>query len=53
MSLLLLILIIVALVALCGGGLGYSRYDYGAWAFGPFWLIVALLLVLWAAGILR
>jgi hypothetical protein len=42
------ILIILLIVALLGGGLGYGRY--GAVGFSPLALIVVVLLVLWLSG---
>lgn len=54
MSLLVIILIIVALLALCGGGIGYRRYNYApATAFSPFVLLLVVLLILWWAGAIR
>jgi hypothetical protein len=45
------ILIILLVVALLGGGLGYGRY--GAVGFSPFGLVAVILLVLWLAGALH
>jgi len=52
MSALLLILIILAVIALAGGGWGYSRPAWGYRSFSPLALIIVLLLVLWLVGAL-
>lgn len=44
----LTLLIILLLLALLGGGLGYGRF--GAVGMGPAGLIVLLLVVLWLTG---
>jgi hypothetical protein len=41
-------LMALLILALGGGGWGYSRYGYVGWS--PVGLIVALLLVLWFSG---
>ena len=48
MSLLLIILGVLLVVALFGGGWGYSRYGYGAWS--PLLLVLVILLILWLTG---
>lgn len=48
---LLTILIILLIVALVGGGLGFSTYGYAG--LSPLAFIVIVLLLLWAFGMLR
>jgi hypothetical protein len=44
----LLIFIVLLVLALGGGGWGYSRYGYAGWS--PAGLIVLLLIVFWLTG---
>lgn len=45
---LFMILILLMVVALAGGGWGYSRYGYVGWS--PAGLIVLLFVVFWVTG---
>jgi uncharacterized membrane protein YkvI len=45
---LMLILIILAVAALAGGGLGHRRFGYAGWS--PAGIIIAILLVLYFTG---
>ena len=48
---LMTILLVLLLIALLGGGLGYSRFGYGGMS--PAAIILVILLVLWFTGSLR
>lgn len=45
---LLTILLVILVLSLLGGGLGYPRY--GAWGFSPLGLILVVLLILYLTG---
>lgn len=48
MSTLMIILLVLLVLALFGGGWGYSRYGYASWS--PVGLLVVLLVVLLLVG---
>jgi hypothetical protein len=48
---LLTVLIVLIVLALLGGGVGYSRYGFGG--FSPLGVILAIVLILWLVGYLR
>jgi hypothetical protein len=52
MSVLLLILIILAVLAIMGGGWGYSRPGWGYASFSPLGLIILLIIVFALLGLL-
>lgn len=45
---LLLIFVVLLVLALAGGGWGYSRYGYAGWS--PAGLIIVVLLIFWLTG---
>ena len=49
---LLTLLIVLLVLALVGGGWGYSRPGYGYWSFSPLGLIAVILVVLLLFGAL-
>ncbi len=51
MSLLIVLLIVLAVLALCGGGYLRGSYGYAAWS--PLAAIIVILIVLYLTGYLR